>query len=200
MRVLLTAFEPFGGRTVNASLEAAVRAEAPAGMEIIKELLPVAYAEAGKRIAELIAAKKPDAVLCLGEAGGRKAVSVERVAINVCDSAHPDNAGEFREDIPVMEDGPAAYFATLPIKRIVAALTEEGIPAAVSNTAGTYICNEVMYCALAACAKLALDIPAGFIHVPVAPGEYAERPDVPTLDSGTAARAIETALRVIAEP
>ena len=199
MKILLTAFEPFGENSINASEEAMKLVRAPEGTELVRTVLPVTYARAGQMIEELILRENPDAVLCTGEAGGRVKITVERIAVNVCDSVHPDNAGVILEDTPVKEDGPAAYFATLPVKSIIKAMDAEGIPVSISDSAGTYLCNNVMYCALHACANSASPVPAGFIHVPAAPGEYLNRPELPRMPSGTAAAGIETALRVIAE-
>lgn len=199
VKILLTAFEPFGGNSINASREAAALVTAPEDVELVRAVLPVTYGEADRALRELIGAERPDAVLCTGVAGGNSRIAVERVAVNLRDCARPDNAGVILEDVPIRKDGPAAYFATLPVKRIVRAIDEKGIPVALSNSAGTYLCNNVMYRALEACSAGAVPVPAGFIHLPAAPGEYPDRPDIPTLASGTAAQALETALRVITE-
>lgn len=198
-KVLVTAFEPFGARNTNASEEALKLVEVPEGVELVRAVLPVKYAAAGSIAAKLIRREGPDAVLCLGVAGSRNKLTVERVAINICDGRQPDNAGVVCNEVPSIPGAPAAYFATVPVRRIADAINSEGVPADVSNTAGTYICNDVMFWTLHTCANLDKPIPAGFIHIPAAPGEYPDDPDMPVMESGTAAKGIETAVRVIAE-
>ncbi len=161
MGIIVTGFEPFGGAEVNASWEAVRRLD---GVERI--LLPVSFAAAVKGIRGL-AGRGIDAVICVGEAGGRSAISVERVAVNLMDARMPDNDGARPVDAPVVPGGPAAYFSTLPTRRIAARLEEAGIPAELSCTAGTYVCNAVFYALMDAVARSGRPIPAGFIHVPV---------------------------------
>lgn len=166
MRILVTAFEPFGNGIVNASLEALRRLpDEVDGREIIKVELPVSFSRGPARAIEAIERYSPDAVICLGQAP-RDSISIERVAINVMDAKAPDNDGFRPVDQPVMAKGPAAHFSTLPIKRMAAAIQETGIPANVSNSAGTYVCNAVMYHVLHHAAGNRPDRAAGFIHVP----------------------------------
>ena len=160
MRLIVTGFEPFGGAAVNASWEAVRRLE---GVE--KHLLPVSFSRAGAEIRALVATG-PDAVLCVGEAGGRSAISVERVALNLMDARIPDNDGAQPVDAPISPGGPAACLATLPTRAIAARLTAAGIPAELSYTAGTYVCNSAFYALMDAVAQSGRAIPAGFIHVP----------------------------------
>ena len=156
----MTGFEPFGGAAINASWEAVRRLE---GVE--KRLLPVSFARACAEIRALVASG-PDAVVCVGEAGGRSAISVERVAVNLMDARIPDNDGARPVDAPISPDGPAAYLATLPTRAVAARLAAAGIPAELSYTAGTYVCNSVFYALMDAVAQSGRPIPAGFIHVP----------------------------------
>ena len=160
MNILLTGFEPFGGSTVNASWEAVQRVDG-----VRRVLLPVSFARAGAMIREIVASG-PDAVLCVGEAGGRPAISVERVAVNLMDAQIPDNDGARPVDAPVSPGGPAAYFAMLPAREIAERVRAAGIPAELSCTAGTYVCNSTFYALMEAIAKRGRPIQGGFIHVP----------------------------------
>ena len=160
MRLIVTGFEPFGGSEVNASWEAVQRLE---GVE--KRLLPVSFARAKDKINALVA-EAPDAILCVGEADGRSAISVERVAVNWMDARIPDNDGARPDDQRIVPDGPAACFATLPTRGIVEHLQDAGIPAELSYTAGTYVCNCAFYALMDAIARSERSILGGFIHVP----------------------------------
>lgn len=165
--ILITGFEPFDGETVNPSWEASQRAAATLSGEgdpAVAVQLPCVFGRSIDVLADAIRTHKPDVVLCTGQAGGRSEISLERVAINVDDARIPDNAGNQPVDEPVATDGPAAYFSTLPIKRSLRALTEAGLPGAVSQTAGTYVCNHVFYGLMDLLAGKGT--PAGFIHVP----------------------------------
>ncbi len=165
--VLLTGFEPFAGDATNPSGDAVrVVQERWAGAEdLVVEVLPVAFDAAATRLRQLLDEHRPDVVIATGLAGGRAHVTPERVAINLADARIPDNDGAQPVDRPVVDGGPVAYFATLPVKAIAAALDNEGIPAAVSHSAGTFVCNHVMYTVLDAAAP---DVRAGFVHLPYA--------------------------------
>lgn len=174
-RVLITGFEPFEQQEVNASW-AAVQAVRDAwdaeseGAELVAELLPVSFARAPRRLAELLADVRPDLVVCVGEAGGRSAVGVERVAVNVQDARIPDEDGAQPVDVPVVPGGDVAHLSSLPLKACLAALREAGVPGEVSNTAGTYVCNTVFYAlADALAAGRAPGARGGFVHVPRLP-------------------------------
>lgn len=171
MTILVTAFDPFGGEETNASLEVLkALPERIGGAMLVKRVLPTVFGLSARLAREAAEELRPDAVVCLGQAGGRKAVTPERVAVNLMDAAGPDNAGNLPTDEPVVPGGPAAYFSTLPVKAMAAAVRETGIPAAVSYTAGTFVCNSLMYAMLHHAAEKRLDLPCGFIHVP-RPGE-----------------------------
>ncbi|MFZ3567973.1 pyroglutamyl-peptidase I [Streptomyces sp. BH097] len=175
-RVLLTGFEPFGGESVNPSWQAAeaVAAAPPDGLSVTAVQLPCVFGESIAALRTAVAEHRPDLVLCLGQAGGRPGVTVERVAVNVDDARIPDNAGAQPIDTPVVPDGPAAYFSTLPVKACVAAMREAGVPAALSNTAGTFVCNHVAY---GLAHLLATELPGvrgGFVHVPWAPEQVTD--------------------------
>ena len=160
MRLIVTGFEPFGGAEVNASWEAVRRLD---GVE--KVLLPVSFARAAEGLRALVAGE-PDAVICVGEAGGRSAISVERVAVNLMDARIPDNDGAQPVDESILPGGPAAYLSTLPTRAISARLGEAGLPAELSYTAGTYVCNCAFYALMDAVGRSARPILGGFIHVP----------------------------------
>ncbi|NJE30164.1 pyroglutamyl-peptidase I [Thermococcus sp. 18S1] len=195
MKVLITGFEPFGGEEINPSWEAVERLpESIGGASLIKHRLPVTFRGVREILPRLIVEERPDVVILTGQAGGRPNVTVERVAINVMDSKMPDNEGFAPEDEPVFEGAPAAYFATLPVKAIVAALRRENIPAAVSNTAGTYVCNTAMFTALHTIAVAGMETKAGFIHVPFIHEQALEKPR-PSMALETITRAFEVAVR-----
>lgn len=165
-RVLVTGFEPFDGSPVNASWEAVkLLAERWDGdAQIIVHELPVAFGSAGRRLAEHITRHTPDAVVATGVATGRRAISVERLAVNLRDAGIPDNRGRQPREEPVKADAPTAYWSTLPVPQIVRVLREAGIPASASMTAGTFVCNDTFYALQHAMAGVG--VPTGFIHVP----------------------------------
>lgn len=167
-KVLLTAFEPFGGETINSSLQAArhIKQMSFRGGSVHVEELPVNRHRAIERALEALRANSPDVVIMLGEAGGRFRINPERIAINIDDFRIPDNAGNKPLDEPIVESGPAAYFSTLPIRAITERLIEARIPSVISNTAGTYLCNRLFYCVMHAIATEDLATKAGFIHLP----------------------------------
>lgn len=184
MKILVTGFEPFNHSKVNPSMEILSRLKAPKRTTLIKEVLPVEFKHSSERIRELMQIHRPEVVISLGQAGNRAEISIERVAINI-DSVRssngksmlPDNAGEIRVDEPIEIDGAPAYFSTLPIWSLVNAINQKNIPAVVSNTAGTYVCNHVMYTVLYEAAKHYPEMRAGFIHVPFLPSQLDERKD-----------------------
>ena len=167
MRALVTGFEPFGGDKINASYEAVRRLPDSIGLlDITKTLLPTSYARAGAALEQAIARASPDIVLCVGEASERPALNIERIAINVQDARIPDNDGAQPLDVPVVRGGPAAYFATLPIKAIEEALVAACLTAEISNSAGTFVCNHVFYSLLHLAARKDATFRGGFLHVP----------------------------------
>ncbi|MDP9801035.1 pyroglutamyl-peptidase [Arcanobacterium wilhelmae] len=155
MKILITGFDPFDGEPINPAWEAVRRLPAEiSGARIITAQVPTVFGEAIERTRELIAFHRPSAVVNVGQAGGRTAITVERVAINIDDARIPDNAGHSPIDQPVIPGGPAAYFSTLPVKAMVAVIRAAGLPAALSNTAGTFVCNHLMYGTLALAADV----------------------------------------------
>ncbi len=197
MKVLVTGFEPFGGERINPSWEA-VKALSPEldGSRVVKVQLPVSFNRVREILPGIIARERPDLVLLTGQAGGRPNITVERVAINVMDSEMPDNDGFEPEDEPVFEGAPSAYFATIPIKRVVKTLRGAGIPAGVSNSAGTYVCNTAMFTALHTIAVEGMKTRVGFIHVPYSHGQVLDK-GRPSMAQETINRAVELAVRAI---
>lgn len=194
MRLLLTGFEPFGGETVNPSWEVAraIEAAPPAGVELTKLRLPVTGRISFERLLPALDAGNFDAWLGLGEAGGRPHLSVERVGINVL----VDGPGALEQTL--VEDGPAAYFSQLPVLDLARAIVEAGAPARVSNTAGTYICNEVTYVVQHYLASSGRSMPSGFIHLPYLPDQALnKRPDTPSMALETQVLGVRTAIEFI---
>ena len=198
MKVLITGFDPFGGEKINPAWEA-VRAlpDNIDGIEVVKLQIPTVFKKSAKKLFENIDSVKPDVVICVGQAGGRYEFSVERVAINVDDGRIPDNDGYQPVDSPVFEDGENAYFSTLPIKAIVEEVKKAGIPAAVSNTAGTYVCNHIMYSLLYYLNKNNLNIKGGFIHVPFIPEQVIEKKNTPYMELTRITKALEISIKAI---
>ncbi len=166
--ILLTGFEPFGGESTNPSWSAAREAAArlrAGGLEVQAVELPCVFGDAVRVLEAALEQYHPDLVICAGQAGGRARVSLERIAINCDDARIPDNAGNAPVDQTVVTGGPAAYFSTLPVKAALADLLAAGIPAEVSQTAGTYVCNHVFY-GLMHALRLRTGTRGGFVHVP----------------------------------
>ncbi len=195
-RVLLTGFEPFGGETVNPSWEAvrALRGRRIDGHRIEATRLPTAFGDALATLDAALAASRPRLVIAVGQAGGRDRLSLERIAINVDDARMPDNRGRQPIDQPVIAGAPAAYFGTLPIKAVLAALTAAGIPAAISQSAGTYVCNHVFYGLMHALAQRR-GVRGGFVHIPFLPAQAAAHHGAPSMALDT----VVAALRLIIE-
>ena len=198
MKLLLTAFEPFGGADMNPAQEAVrLVPERIGDTTIVKMDVPVVFGQAIEAVAAAVEREKPDAVLCIGQAGGRAALTPERVAINVDDASIPDNAGAQPIDRPIVPGGPAAYFSTLPVKAMVAAIRQAGLPASLSNTAGTFVCNHLMYGVLHLLATCCPGVRGGFMHVPFAPQQVVDRP-APAMSVADIVRGIAAAIKTIA--
>lgn len=198
--LLVTGFEPFSGLAANPSLEVAKALDGRAVADAVVHgaVLPVHHADAASAVARLVEELDPAAIVHLGLAAGRARVALERVAVNVMDYDAPDNAGFRAQGEPCAADGPAAYFATLPLTAILAALLAEGIPAYVSSSAGTYLCNQTMYATLHMLARRARPVPAGFVHLPLLPAMVAASGlEQPSMDGGLMVRALEIVLGVV---
>lgn len=198
MKILITGFEPFGGEATNPSWES-VRAlpDTIAGAEVVKLMIPVVFGRSADVLREAVAEHDPDVIISVGQAGGRLAVSPERVAINVDDARIPDNDGKQPIDTVIKEDGPAAYFSSLPVKAMVTAMREAGIPAQVSNTAGTYVCNHIMYQILYLIANEYPGRRGGFIHVPYSPQQVAAQPPQPSMGIDDMTTALAAGLEAV---
>ena len=198
MKIIVTGFDPFGGEKINPSIECVKALTEIEGVELIRLELPTVFKESAKRLNEVINDVKPDAVLSVGQAGGRAGITMERIAINVDDARIPDNISQQPIDEEIQVEGEAAYFSTLPIKRIVKAIREAGISAEVSNSAGTFVCNHIMYQALFAATKADKPFKAGFMHIPFIPEQTTDKPSLPLEESTKALQiAIETILDYI---
>lgn len=195
-RILLTGFEPFGGDPVNPSALVcqALHGQHVAHAEVHAVALPCVFGQALRALEDALTSTSPVLVLALGLAAGRGEISVERVALNIDDARIPDNAGAQPVDEPVIQGGPAAWFSTLPVKAIVAALREAGLPAGVSQTAGTFVCNHVFYGLQHRLAGTG--VRSGFIHVPLLDTQAAAHPGLPTLGLQSLVRGVRIALEV----
>jgi pyroglutamyl-peptidase len=194
--VLLTGFEPFDGETENPSWEAVrpLDDERIDGHRLVARLMPCVFGKAIARLEAEIAALDPQIVICVGQAGGRAEISIERVAINLEDARIPDNAGAQPLDRPIVAKGPAAYFSSLPVKAIVRDLCRAGIPASPSQTAGTFVCNHIFYGACHARANGRRKLRTGFIHIPFSPAQAVNHPGAPSLAVPIVAEALRIAV------
>jgi pyroglutamyl-peptidase len=200
--ILVTGYEPFGPHTVNPSQELAKSLDGRriGNCAVAGAVLPVHHREASRHVSVLLGEMAPVAVVHLGLAEGRARLALERAALNVMDYRIADNAGYRAEGEPCVPEGPAAYFATLPLPEILAALTAEGIPAYVSNTAGTFLCNQTLYTTLHELAMRELTARAGFVHLPLLPVMVAASgTDQPSMDLPLMLRGVETVLRIVAK-
>lgn len=182
MKILLTAFTPFDGESINPALEAMKLLPDKIGnLAVLKLEVPTVFGKSANLVLETMEREKPDFVLSIGQAGGRAEITPERIAINIDDARIPDNEGNQPVDRPIYLDGENAYFSTLPVKAMVEAIKKEGLPAALSNSAGTYVCNHLLYSVLYYIQINALPIKAGFVHVPYIPEQTVEKKDKPSL-------------------
>lgn len=198
VKVLLTGFNPFGGELKNASWEvckAVAKANLPANTMLHLLQVPTVFSEAIGVVTAAIDTLKPDIIICCGQAGGRFAMSVERVAINIDDASITDNAGVQPLDVAVNAIAPAAYFSTLPIKAIVAAMQRDGVPAEVSNSAGTFVCNHLMFGVLHHLASRKIRAYAGFIHLPYLVEQVIDKADKPSLSKALMVKGINSAIK-----
>ncbi len=198
-RILVTGFEPFGGEPVNPSMLAVLglAADPPPGIVLHSAILPVSLRRTPPALLEAVARYRPDVVIATGQAGGRAEVSVERIGINVTDFRVPDNDGAQPGDGPVLAGGPAAYFATIPVQAVAAALQQAGVPASVSNSAGTHLCNHTLYLLghLAATGYPAMR--GGLLHLPYLPEQVARHPGQPSMALAMQVAALRAAIGAI---
>ncbi len=200
MKILVTGFDPFGGESVNPAYEAVKRLDDNiAGAEIVKVEIPTVFRKSINKLDEAIGRENPDIVICVGQAGGRFDITVERVAINISDASIEDNEGNMPIDEPIFEDGESAYFSQLPIKAMVQKIREGGIPASVSNTAGTYVCNHIMYGLHYLIDKKYPNIKGGFIHVPFLPEQVIDKRATASMNLNDIIKALTLAIEAVVE-
>jgi len=190
--ILLTGFEPFGSATSNPSGEIVKQIS---GDNIVTAILPVAYGQSAEQLLSLIKEHKPDVVICLGQAEGRTQITPEKVAINLDDARLADNEGVLRSDVKILDDGPDAYFSTLPVQEMVDAMKAQGIPAALSLSAGAFLCNHVFYVAQNKFAGT--KVRSGFVHVPLMDSQGPEFPGLPTMPLDQMVTAVRAMLEVL---
>ena len=201
MKILITGFDPFGGETVNPAYEAVkLLPDTIAGAEIIKLEVPTRFHRAGAVLEDAMQRHKPDTVICVGQAGGRAAITPEKVAINLMDGRIPDNAGYQPVDVPIREGGETAYFTSLPVKAMVQKMRAAGIPAALSYTAGSFVCNSLMYTLLYLIDRQYPSMRGGFIHVPYAMEQAVSKPlGTPSMELHQIARGLALAVEAVVE-
>ena len=196
-KLLLTAFTPFDGERINPALEAVKLVKDKIGnLKIIKLEVPTVFGKSIETVREAIERERPDFVLSIGQAGGRAEITPERVAINLNDARIPDNEGNQPIDEPIFSDGENAYFSTLPVKAMVEAIRKEGLPSSLSNSAGTYVCNHLMYGVLYYLDKRP-SMKAGFIHVPYIPEQVKDKKEMPALPLSDIVRGLEAAIQTV---
>ena len=192
-KLLITGFEPFGGEKINPSWEAVkLLPEKIGDFELFKIEVPVVFEKAAENVLAKANEINPDAIICVGQAGGRPSVTPEMVAINLRFASIPDNEGNQPKDVPCVSDGENAYFSTLPVRKMVEAVSEASIPCSVSYSAGTYVCNDLIYHVLHH--YKGTETKACFIHVPFIPEQTDDKPSLPL---ETIAKALEIAIEAI---
>ena len=190
-KLLITGFDPFGGETINPAWEAVKRLPDSIGSYMLCKLeIPTVFGQASQKVLALSEEYHPDVVLCIGQAGGRSAVTPERIAVNIRDGKIADNAGFQPNGEPVVANGPAAYFTTVPVNEMVSAISAVGVPSVASNSAGAFVCNDTLYALLHQYAGTATKV--GFIHVPYLPEQGS--PNLPLTDI---VRALEAAISAL---
>ena len=195
MNILVTAFDPFGGEKINPAQQAVERlADTIGESKIHKLIVPTVFGKAAENVIEEMNKLRPDAVVCVGQAGGRKSVTPERVAINVMDANITDNIGQQPVDEVIVADGPAAYFSTLPGKKMVQAIRDAGLPGDVSNSAGTFVCNSLLYSVLHHAATNMPQTRAVFVHVPYIPEQTVGKEGVASMPLEDIVRALSAAI------
>ena len=201
MKILVTGFDPFGGEKINAAYEAVKLLPVNiAEADIIKAEIPTVFGKCAEILEQAIIKHQPDAVLCVGQAGGRADISMEKVAINLAEASIPDNEQQQPAGEVIIEDGPAAYFSTLPLKAMVKSIREHGIPASISYTAGTFVCNDVMYRLMYMIERKYPKIRGGFIHVPYADYQVTDKAGItPSMPVETIAKGLEYAIEAVVE-
>lgn len=200
MKILITGFDPFCGEKVNPAIEAVkLLPDELYGTEIIKLEIPTVIRKSIEKIAKKIEEVNPDVILSVGQAGGSSDISVERIGINCDDCRIPDNEGNQPIDEKIFENGADAYFSTLPIKAMVEEIKRAGIPASISNSAGTFICNHVLYGVRYLCETKYPGKKSGFIHIPYMPSQCLDKRDMPSMSTGDVILGLKAAVKAIIE-
>jgi pyroglutamyl-peptidase len=196
--ILITGFTPFGGESINPSYECLKKIEnSVSGFNIIKKEIETSFSNSHQQLLSYLDEYKPDAVILVGQAGGAKNIRVERVAINIQDARIKDNLGQMPIDQPVLKIAPNAYFSTLPVRKIVENLMDEGIPSTLSYSAGTFVCNHLMFHLLHYLNEYKISIPAGFIHVPYVFSQITDKQDEYATDLDILAKAIHVIIKTV---
>ena len=200
MKILVTGFDPFGGEPINPAIESVKKLpDNIAGAEIIKLEIPTVRRKSLEKIEKSIQEHNPDIILSVGQAGGRFDITVERVGINMDDFRIPDNEGNQVIDEPVFSDGDNAYFVKLPVKAMVQNIQKNKIPASVSYTAGTFVCNHVLYGVLYLVEKKYKGKKSGFIHIPFLPEQVVDKKNMPSMELNTIVTGLTAAIEAIVE-
>lgn len=200
MKILVTGFDPFGSDKINPAIEAVKKLpDTIKGAKIIKLEIPTVFNKSAQVVHQAIVKEQPDYVLNVGQAGGRSALTPERVAININDGRIPDNDGYQPLDEPIQPDGDTAYFTQLPIKAMAKAIRAAGLPAIVSNTAGTYVCNHIFYQVQYMRTKEFPKLKGGFIHIPFLPEQVITRPNQPSMALADIVKGLTAAIGAIVE-
>ena len=198
MKILVTGFDPFGGEPINPAIESVKRLpDNIAGAEIIKLEIPTVRKKSLEKIEKAINEYNPDVILSIGQAGGRFDISIERVGINLDDFRIPDNEGNQIIDEPVFPDGENSYFVKLPVKAMVQNVQKNNIPASVSYTAGTFVCNHVLYGVLYLIEKKYKGKKSGFIHIPFLPQQVVDKRNMPSMELNTIVKGLTAAIEAI---
>ena len=197
MKILVTGFDPVGGESKNPATEAVKKLpDNIKGAEIVKLEIPTVFKKSSDVIENKLKSDNFDYLLCIGQAGGRYEITPERVAINIDDARIPDNEGNQPIDEVIREDGEIAYFSELPIKAMVDYMKKGGVPAAVSNTAGTFVCNHIMYNAIYLSKKFN-NLKAGFIHVPFLPEQVLDKKETPSMSLETIVKGLTLSIEAM---
>ena len=200
MKILLTGFDPFGGESINPSWEVVRRIPRKIKDAEIKGIqIPTVFQKSFEVLKKEVESFNPDVVICVGQAGGRQGITPERIAINIDDARIADNEENQPIDFPIQEDGDSAFFSTLPIKAMVDKMIASGYPASVSNSAGTFVCNHIMYQILYFAAKFQPTLKAGFIHVPFLPEQVKEKNQYPSMNLEEMVQALTLSVETVIE-
>ena len=198
MKILVTGFDPFGGEPINPAIESVKKLpDNIAGAKIIKLEIPTVRKKSLEKIEKAINEHNPDVILSIGQAGGRFDISIERVGINLDDFRIPDNEGNQIIDEPIFPDGENSYFVKLPVKAMIQNVQKNNIPASVSYTAGTFVCNHVLYGVLYLIEKKYKGKKSGFIHIPFLPQQVVDKRNTPSMELNTIVKGLTAAIEAI---